>query len=191
MVGSEIMRVVYDNSTHEHRSTETLAVSPQPTAAPMTEKRPRSALGELLFEMRSRKRFTLRELGDAAGVSGAYIGQIENATPTKPLVPSLKILRLIADGLGEGDKSAAEEAYFRLGEAAGYFTGDMLPDSVVREDRATGLRPDYMPIEVLTRGVRNSPDLPDRVKRAVIEMFELTEEINRKAIEEMEEEGEL
>jgi transcriptional regulator with XRE-family HTH domain len=170
MLTRGIMRVANDNGQHEERRQTTLAVSPV-LCTVMTAKRQRSPLGEMLFGLRSRKRFTLRELGDAAGVSGAYIGQIENATPTKPLVPSLKILRMIADGLGEGDQQEADAAYLRLGHLAGYFPESMLK---IQAEREMGQSYDPSEADMVAKELREGwDDLPKAERDFILGLVEL------------------
>lgn len=143
----------------------------------MLEK-PQTRLGALLQSIRERKRFTQNGLGRAAHHSGGYIGLIEdgyNPKTGKPLEPSANVLRDIANALGDGDQEEADRIYLDFLEAAAY-----LPESqrLSLADQLQERRTEKMDLNVITRGISESDELPDYVKRVINELIEETRRRN-------------
>lgn len=101
---------------------------------------PHQPLGQLLRELRQRRRWSMRQLAQASGVSAGYIQQLEaglDRRSGRPIRPSPEVLRRLAGPLGG--------AYYEvLMAAAGYLpsTGALarqdgyrttLPPEVIRE----------------------------------------------------------
>jgi len=67
-----------------------------------------NVLGDYLRDLRNKKRLSLREVGEAVGVSGSYLSQIE----TGERKPSAEILRKLAPAYGVPVRDILEVAGF-------------------------------------------------------------------------------
>ncbi len=100
------------------------------------------SLGEYIREQRRNAQYSLRQLGEAAGVSNPYLSQIERGLRR----PSAEILQQIAKAL----RISAETLYVQAG---------------ILDEREEGDR------EVRT-AIMADPAISDRQKRVLIEIYE-------------------
>lgn len=99
-------------------------------------------LGDFIRVQREQARLSLRGLSDLAGISNPYLSQIERGLRK----PSAEILQQIARGLA----ISAESLYERAG---------------ILDPRPPGPGPD------LVAAVRATPDLDDRHKQVLIDLY--------------------
>lgn len=136
----------------------------------------RAALARVLKELRDRQRFSQEELALRAQMSTAGIAKIERAGS----LAEPDTLRRIAQALADTHPEDAPEYFRQLMEAAGHLIG--LPDQSGRSGQPDWAR-SKPPIPIITRGIRDHPDIPAHLQRAITEILEATEEINRQAKE--------
>lgn len=127
----------------------------------------RPLLGTTLQAWRKRKRFSLRALAEAAGLSPTYVKSLETGFDRrtgKEIRPSVDTLRRLADALADRERAEADRIYRELMATAGY-----LPPGLEGSREVSRRPPEPTPEETEILEIYRSlpPDERERVREMV------------------------
>ena len=103
-------------------------------------------IGQGIRNLRQRKRLTIQQIADAAGISASMLSLIERGLTSPSLLTLTAITRSLGTTLAEllsGEAPAAEEAITRFGEIPVIETPDRILRKVLRQDRKHGVTITY------------------------------------------------
>lgn len=148
-----------------------------PVRSACLTKHPPPPFSQWLRQERLRKRFSVRELGEAAGLSGAYISQLESGYDVrngKRLDPSPKIILMLAEALAEGDELAKVSHYRTMMREAGHLPSEFFPElEQAPVDANEPLAPNALQLAAdLIEAIRRLPDDHAARLRALLEESE-------------------
>jgi len=138
------------------------------------------AIARKLRDLRERQRFSQEELARRANLSPQSIAKIEagfDPRSGKPVNPTPDTLRRIADALSANHPEDAPEYYRQLMEAAGYLDG--LPEPTRPPSASLDWARSKPALPVITRAVRDHPDIPPHLQEAITRILQASEEIDR------------
>lgn len=132
-------------------------------------------LATTLREMMARRRFGVRELAKASGVSEAYLHQLRIGRSPKtgqPIRPSNEVLRLIAKALADGDEKLGEQLYSELMGSAGYLPREQADQTPAKEQVPPQVEEDSRRRIQFHRVARYWEELTDEERASVMDFLE-------------------
>lgn len=124
-----------------------LAIEDRPTDPVQAEADETIAqIGRGVRNLRQRKRLTIQQVADAAGISASMLSLIERGLTSPSLLTLTAITRALGTTLAElisGDSPPSEEAITRFGEVPVLETPDGILRKVLRQDRKRGVTITY------------------------------------------------
>jgi transcriptional regulator with XRE-family HTH domain len=144
----------------------------------------RTELAELIRDLMDMERWTVPQLHQKTGLSEPYLYKLRSGVDSRtkqPIRPTFESLRILANGLANGDPEKARRYYEQLLVAAKYLhpqgsDSDHEIESVGIAD--TGRESSSSETRVITRGVDVTDRLPAHVRKVIDDLVELTERLN-------------
>jgi len=100
-----------------------LYVATERCLPPLDPERPPTPLGAYLRRLRRQRRYSQQLLADTAGITPQYLRQLEagyKPGSNRPVEPSPRVLRALAEALADGHPAEAEAIYAEFIDLAGY-----------------------------------------------------------------------
>lgn len=136
-----------------------------------------ASFAQHLNALRRRKRFSLRALALAAGLSTTYVRTLEKGSDPrtgKAIRPSVDVIRRLAGALGEGLEVEAKRIFAEFMNSAGY-----LPSGVAERAAPYGEQERPTTIDGIIDSIRRTQELSEEDKRAFIRLIERSRRIVR------------